>query len=182
MQILAISGSLRDGSFNTALGRAAAGLAPSGVHVELFDGLADLPPYAPQAEGTAVPAVTALRMAIAGADALLVVTPEYNGSIPGTLKNAIDWASRPREGAALHGVTAAVAGASPGQYGAMWAVDDLRRVLGIAGARVIEGQVTVPRAHEAFGDDGRLTDAPTAKRLADLLTRLVAEAAPAAAA
>jgi chromate reductase len=178
MRILALSGSLREGSFNTRLAQAAAELAPPGVDVELFTGLGALPPYAPQSDDPAPPAVAALRTAIRDADALLVVTPEYNGSLPGLLKNAIDWASRPRDDAALDGVTAAVAGASPGQYGAIWAINDLRRVLGIAGARVIEGEVSVPRAHDVLGDNGRVGETPLGRQLAVLLERLVSEAAP----
>ena len=134
MRILAISGSLREASYNTALARAASRARPAGVEVELYDGLG-LPPYDEddRRRGRAT-AVAELRQRIDDADALLVVTPEYNGSIPGVLKNAIDWASRPpRGGAALWGKTVAVAGATTGQYGAIWAQQDLRRVLGVAG-------------------------------------------------
>jgi len=116
--------------------------------------------------------VRKLREQIADADAILVVTPEYNGSIPGVLKNAIDWASRPRSEAALRGKTVAVAGASTGQYGAIWAIQDLRRVLGIAGARVIEGEVSVARAHELVDGAGTLSSEAVRIRLHDLLTSL----------
>jgi chromate reductase len=179
MRILAISGSLRRGSYNTALATAAAELTPSGVDVELYDGLAGVPGYDPELDGEDAPdAVHELRRRIAAADGLLVVTPEYNGSIPGALKNLIDWASRPHRASALWGKTVAVAGASPGSYGAIWAQNDLRRVLGIAGARVVDGEVSVPQTHDAFDDEGRLVDERVAERLAGQLERLVHEAAP----
>jgi len=182
MRILAISGSLRADSYNTALARAAAERAPAGTWFELYEGLAEIPPYDQDVDGEVAPdAVRDLREQIAAADALLVVTPEYNGSIPGVLKNAIDWASRPPRGeAAIWGKTVAVAGASTGQYGAMWAQQDLRRVLGIAGARVIEGELPVPRAHETFDSEGRLSNAIVAERLSTHLASLVANAIPAA--
>ncbi|MGH3076860.1 MAG: NADPH-dependent FMN reductase [Gaiellaceae bacterium] len=180
MKVLAVSGSLREKSYNTALARAAVELAPDGVAVEIYDALALLPPYDEDLDGEDPPAAAAdLRARIADADALLFVTPEYNGSIPGVLKNAIDWASRPpRGGAAIWGKTAAIAGASTGQYGAIWAQQDLRRVLGIAGARVVDGELPVVRAQDAFDDRGRLLDARIEDRLADQLATLVAEAAP----
>ena len=179
MKILALSGSLRAGSYNTALARAARELAPAGVEVELYDALAALPPYDADTDGDGEPvAVRELRRQIHDADALLFVTPEYNGSIPGVLKNAVDWASRPHRAAALSGKTVAVAGATPGQYGAIWAQQDLRRVLGIAGARVIEGELPVARAHDAFDEAGRLTDSAVADRLRRHLETLVIEAVP----
>lgn len=178
MRILAIAGSLRAGSFNAALARAAREHAPMGVEVELFDGLGELPLYDGDLEGDALPAVAELRERIASADAVLFVTPEYNGSIPGVLKNAVDWASRPRDDAALRGKTAAVAGASTGQYGALWAQQDLRRVLGIAGARVVKGELPVARAHEAFDESGQLRSPLVAERLRSHLAELVREATP----
>ena len=179
MRILAISGSLRQGSYNTALARAAAEVAPAGVEVHVYDGLASLPPYDPDVDAAGAPeAVQELRRAITEADGLLVVTPEYNGSIPGVLKNAVDWASRPHREAALWGKTVAVAGASPGAYGALWAQNDLRRVLGVAGARVIDGELAVARAGDAF-DDALLVDPTLAARLAAHVERLAIQAAPA---
>ncbi|HSF62085.1 MAG TPA: NAD(P)H-dependent oxidoreductase [Gaiellaceae bacterium] len=182
MRILAVSGSLRDASYNTALARAAVGQAPEGVEIELYDRLRDVPLYDSDLDGEDAPeAVRDLRSRIERADALLLVTPEYNGSVPGVLKNAIDWASRPpRGGAALWGKTAAIAGATTGQYGALWAQQDLRRILGIAGARVIEGELPVPRAHEAFDGEGRLSNRIVAERLRSHLAALVEHAAPAA--
>ena len=179
MKILAISGSLRAGSYNTALARAGRDLAPDGVEVDLFGGLAALPPYDADSDGEIEPgAVGELRGRIADADAVLFVTPEYNGSIPGVLKNAVDWASRPHREAALSGKTVAVAGATPGQYGAMWAQQDLRRVLGIAGARVIDGELAVPRAHEVFDSEGTLASPLIAERLRNHLAALVDQAVP----
>jgi chromate reductase, NAD(P)H dehydrogenase (quinone) len=180
MRILAISGSLRAGSYNTALARAAVDAAPAGVEIELYDDLDSLPPFDADAEGEGTAsAVRDLRDRIASADALLVVTPEYNGSVPGVLKNAIDWASRPRAEAALRGKSVAVAGASTGQYGALWAIQDLRRVLGIAGARVVEGEVSVPRAHELVDETGTLSSELVESRLRDLLLTLAKDAVPA---
>jgi chromate reductase len=176
MRILAISGSLRAGSYNTTLARAAAALAPEGVEVELFSDLGDLPLFDEDLEGGEAASVQSLRERIAEADALLVVTPEYNGSLPGVLKNALDWASRPRAQAALRGKTVAVAGTSTGQYGALWAIQDLRRVLGVAGARVIDGEVSVPRAREAFDELGAPTSPVVAERLRGHLDALVDEA------
>ena len=180
MKVLAISGSLREASYNTALARAATEHAPAGVELEVYEDLGLLPPYDEDVDGEVAPAaVTDLRRRIGDADALLLVTPEYNGSIPGVLKNAVDWASRPpRGGAALWGKTAAVAGATTGQYGAIWAQQDLKRVLGIAGARVIDGELPVARAQDAFDETGALLDEGVAARLAGHLSALVAEAAP----
>jgi chromate reductase len=180
VRILALSGSLREQSFNSAAARAAAELAPAGVEVEVFDGLGDVPLYDADldVDGREPAAVRHLRDRIADADALFVVTPEYNGSVSGVLKNAIDWASRPPHGgAALWGKTAAVAGATTGQFGALWAQQDLRRILGIAGARVTEGELPIARAQNVFDDTGRLRDPLVAERLRGHLEALVHEAA-----
>jgi chromate reductase, NAD(P)H dehydrogenase (quinone) len=185
LRILAVSGSLRAGSHNTSLLRAAADAAPAGVEVDLFDpaGIADLPLYDQDLNAGDVPAsVTRLREAWAAADAILFATPEFNGSVPGGLKNAVDWASRPRLEAALTGKTVAVVGASPGQFGAMWAQADLRKILGIAGARVVGDELPVTRVHEKLAADGRLLDAELGERLRLLLGTLAAEAAPVSAA
>jgi len=185
VKILAISGSLRDESYNTALARAARELAPDGVEIEVFEGLGLIPHYDQDLdqEGVATPAlVTELRRQIEEADALFVVTPEYNGSITGVLKNAIDWASARHRGSWLRNKTVAIAGATTGQYGAIWAQQDLRRVLGIAGARVIAGELPVATAQEKFDGDGRLVDPLLAERLRDHLAALVTECAPVAAA
>jgi chromate reductase len=176
MRVLAVSGSLRAGSYNTQLLRAAAGAAPDGVEVELWEGIGDLPPYDQDLEDAGVPAsVERLRADWGGADAILFATPEYNGSIPGVLKNAVDWASRPKGEAALRNKTVAVAGASTGRFGALWAQQDLRRVLGIAGARVVGDEVPVARADDGF-------DEAVHDRLRGALEALVLAAEPVAAA
>jgi chromate reductase len=177
MRILAISGSLRAASHNTALLQAAADLAPEGVEVELFDPaeLEVLPPYNEDRDNElAHAAVTDLRDQIASADAVLFSTPEYNGTIPGQLKHAIDWGSRPRSSdAALWGKPVAVIGASSADYGALWAQDHLRKALGIAGARVLEEGLPVGRASEAFDEAGNLVDHEIRERLAEIVAELV---------
>jgi chromate reductase, NAD(P)H dehydrogenase (quinone) len=155
VKVLGVSGSLRADSYNTRLLEEARAAAPAGVEIELFDSslLAELPPYDQDLEDDGAPAsVEALREAWAEADAILFATPEYNGSVPGGLKNAIDWASRPKFEAALTNQTVAVIGASTGQFGAVWAQQDLKRILGIAGARVVGDPVPVARAQDGFAD------------------------------
>jgi chromate reductase, NAD(P)H dehydrogenase (quinone) len=177
MRILGISGSLREGSFNTSLLRAAAEAAPDGVELELWDGIGELPLYDADLDGDDVPEpARRLREAWSAADAILFATPEYNGSIPGGLKNAVDWASRPRLEAVLRNKPVAVVGASTGQFGALWAQQDLKRILGIAGARVVGTEIPVSRADERFGQDGRLLDGEIFEQLRLHLTTLAAEA------
>jgi chromate reductase, NAD(P)H dehydrogenase (quinone) len=179
MRILAVSGSLRRDSHNTSLLRAAAEAAPEGVEVELWEGLGDLPMYDQDLEGGELPeSVRRLRREWGAADAILFATPEYNGSVPGGLKNAIDWASRPRGEAVLANKTVAIVGASMGQFGAMWAQADLRKILGIAGARVVSDELPVTRAHEKFDQHGRLLDAELFERLRGVLDTIAAEAIP----
>ena len=180
MRILAISGSLRDGSYNTALARAAVELVTPGIEVELLQELELVPPYDQDVDalGSEPPeAVGRLREQIERSDALFFVTPEYNGSVPGVLKNAIDWASARHRGSSFTNKTAAIAGASTGSFGAIWAQQDLRRILGIAGARVIEGEVAVAQAQNAFDEDGQLQDRIITERLRVHLAALVHEAA-----
>ncbi len=177
MRILGISGSLRRGSHNTRLLRAAARLLPPGVEVEVFDALGDLPPYnADDDVEPAHPAVARLREEIAAADAVLIATPEYNGSIPGVLKNGLDWASRPLPGSALQGKPVAVIGASTGLFGAVWAQAETRKVLGVIGADVIDDELPVGQADTAFGDDGRLLDADQNGVLTGLVDVMAARA------
>src|SRR6185437_16048821 len=126
-----------------------------------------------------VESVRRLRDEWSAADAILFSTPEYNGSVPGGLKNAIDWASRPVRESALTIQNAAVIGASTGQFGAMWAQADLRKILGVAGARVIGDELPVTRAHEKVDHHGRLLDEELFERLRLLLETLASEAAPA---
>src|SRR5437870_2109988 len=156
MIVLGISGSLRRDSHNTKLLRAAAELLPPGAELVEFDALKAVPPYDEDDEASPAIGARRLREAIARADAVLFATPEYNGSIPGQLKNAVDWASRPRAAAALAGKPVAVIGASTGMFGAVWAQAELRKVLSTAGARVVDRELPVADADEAFGEDGRL--------------------------
>jgi chromate reductase len=178
VRILAIPGSLREGSYNVSLARAAAELAPEGVEIEVYEDLGSLPLYDDDLDGGDAPiAVQNFRRRIEEADALFVVTPEYNGSVSGVLKNAIDWASRPaRGGAALWGKTTAIAGVTTGQYGALWAQQDLKRILGIAGARVVGGELPVGRGQSAFDESGRLVDSLVAERLRAHLELLASDA------
>jgi chromate reductase len=177
VRILAVSGSLRGNSHNTALLRAALEAAPAGVEAELWEGLGDVPPYDQDLESGALPAsVVRLREEWGTADAILFATPEYNGSVPGVLKNAVDWASRPRLGAALTDKTVAVVGASEGRFGAVWAQGDLRKVLGVAGARVVGEDLPVARVHEKRDSAGRLADEEIAERLRQVLETLAGEA------
>jgi chromate reductase len=177
MSILGISGSLRSGSHNARLLRQAGELLPGGFEWEEFDGLREVPPYdADDDVGPAPEAVANLRDAIGSADALVIATPEYNSSIPGQLKNAIDWASRPFPDNALRGKPALVIGASTSHFGAVWAQAELRKVLGTAGARVIDADLPVAQAHQAFAEGGRLRDQALRERLEELLGELVAEA------
>jgi chromate reductase len=177
MRILTISGSLRAASHNTALLRAAAELAPAGVEVVQYDDLDRLPHYN-EDHDTEDPhgEVGRLRETIAAADLLLISTPEYNGSVPGHLKTAVDWASRPfGQGSALWGKPVAVIGASITDYGAVWAQDHLRKSLGLAGARVLDAELAVPKAADAFaGPNGELTDPEIRERLGVLVNDLVA--------
>jgi chromate reductase len=174
MRVLAISGSLRAASHNTALLRAAAELVPEGVELELYDGLERLPPYNEEHDTNEPPTeVERLRDAIAGADAILFATPEYNGTMPGHLKTALDWASRPYGTSALWGKPVAVMGASVTDYGAIWAQDHLRKGLGIAGARVLDEELPVSKAPEKFDADGVLVDLELRDRVAELLEQLL---------
>ncbi len=176
MRVLGISGSLRRDSYNSALLRAAAERLPAGAELVELEGLREIPPYDADAELDGAPAeVEALREAIREADAVLVATPEYNHSIPGVLKNALDWASRPAGESALTGKPAAVVGASTGMFGAVWAQAEVRKVLGAMGGRVVEAELPVPRAQERY-EDGRLDLAPEQSgQLEEILAELVSE-------
>ncbi len=174
MKVLGISGSLRSGSHNTTLLRAAAGLVPDGIDLELWEGLKAVPPYDEDDDlGPAPAAVAALREAIAGADAILFATPEYNHSVPGQLKNALDWASRPPATNPLRNKPVAVVGASTGAFGAVWAQAELRKVLAATGARVVEGEVAVGHAHTRLDAEGGLQDGDLRRQLAEVVDALV---------
>ena len=180
--MLTISGSLRPDSLNTLLLRAAEEQAPAGVQLVRFTELAAIPPFHGERSdpGESPAAVRELREQIEAADAVLIATPEYNGSIPGVLKNALDWASTPFPNNVLRGKPVAVIGASTGGYGGMWAQAELRKVLGLTGARVVNGDLSLARAHEHFDDAGTLA-APHDERLTKVLDTLLAEVQPVAA-
>jgi chromate reductase, NAD(P)H dehydrogenase (quinone) len=154
-RILAIPGSLREGSWNAALLRLAAERAPAGVQVDIWDGLRHVPPYSEDHDTEQAPdPVHDLRSAIAAADALLVATPEYNGSAPGQLKNALDWASRPYGLSAVVGKPAAVISASTGSFGGRWAQEDVRKALRLSGAAVLGEGLAVGKAAERLAETG----------------------------
>ncbi len=171
MRLLAISGSLRSGSYNSALLEAAAAESPSNVEFVVWRGLADIPAFNEDL-GTVPPAVSALRCEIARSDAVLFATPEYNASVPGVLKNALDWVSRPFATNVLRNKPVAVVGASEGLFGAVWAQADLRKILGVIGARVDDRELLVGQAREAFTADMRLRDPHVAARLRAIVSDL----------
>ncbi len=180
MRVLGLSGGLRRDSHNRALLRAAAALLPPGAELVEWDRIAELPAYDEDLDAAPVPEpVRALREAIADADAILIATPEYNASLPGALKNALDWASRPHATNPLRDKPAAVIGASTGLFGAVWAQAEARKVLGTIGARVLERELPVGQAHDAWAADGTLRDPQLTAALADVVRELV-EAAGAA--
>jgi chromate reductase len=182
MRVLGISGSLRRGSLNSALLRAAAERLPGGVELVEFERLAEIPPYDEDADPSSASAgdavetpasVQALREAIRNADAVLIATPEYNHSIPGQLKNALDWASRPAGESAMDGKPAAAIGASKSMFGGVWAQAELRKVLGAMGGRVIDAELGVPHAHELLDGDRLGLEPELAERLEAILAELV---------
>jgi chromate reductase len=180
MRVLGIAGSLRHDSYNRKLLLAASELLPDDVEVELFEGLKAVPPYDEDDDVKPAPAAVArLRAAIAGADAILFATPEYNSSIPGQLKNALDWASRPLATNVLRNKPVAVVGASTGAFGAVWAQADLRKVLGATGARVVDVELPVGHAPRRFDEEtGALTDAGVLHELREVVWSLVDETVP----
>lgn len=174
LTVLAISGSLRASSINACLVRAASRLAPTGMTVETFTGLRDLPHYDADLDGdVSVAPVADLRKRIAAADGLLIATPEYNGGVPGVLKNALDWASTPHGASALTGMPVAVMGATPGRSGTAGAQAQLRQVLSRIGCGVVaEPEVKISKAYDRFDDEGRLCDEMVARPVTDLLDAL----------
>jgi chromate reductase len=174
-RILGISGSLRRDSHNTNLLRAAAEASCPDVELELYDGLKEVPPFDEDDEVHVRPvSVARLNAAIANADAVLFATPEYNASIPGHLKNAIDWISRPVATNSLRNKPVVVVGASIGAFGGAWAQAELRKVLAALGARVLDVELRVPHAHTRF-EEGALTDEEIRTSLADALAALAEE-------
>ena len=177
MRVLGISGSLRRGSLNSALLRAAAERLPAGAELVEFDRLADVPPYDEDVEPAATPAaVEELREAVRRAEAVLIATPEYNHSIPGQLKNALDWVSRPAGQSALNGKPAAAIGASTGMFGAVWAQAELRKVLGAMGGRVIESELPVGHAKDLLVGERLELPPQQSEQLEEILSELVAQA------
>jgi NAD(P)H-dependent FMN reductase len=174
-KVLVLLGSLRAGSINRQLAELAIETAPDGVSLELFDRLGELPFYNEDIDTAEVAEpVEALRAAAAEADAALVVTPEYNGSIPGVLKNAIDWLSRPFGNSALKDKPLAVVGGAHGQYGGVWAHDETRKSFGIAGPRVVEElKLSLPFA-SLDGKHPR-ENAEVAETLRNIVGKLAAE-------
>jgi chromate reductase, NAD(P)H dehydrogenase (quinone) len=179
MKVLGISGSLRRDSHNTELLRAAATLLPSGVEFELYDGLRDIPPYDEDEDKAQVEAVLDLKRRIADADAVLFATPEYNHSVPGVLKNAMDWVSRPLADTPLKGKPVAVIGASTGLFGAVWAQAELRKVLGAIGAKVVDRELPVPMADEIVRDREKLESSGTHSLIVGILAELIEACRPA---
>ena len=175
MRVLAIPGSLRNDSYNAKLLYNAAELFPEDATLDLWGGLKSIPPYDEDDDGEGTPgAVAELRDAIADADAILIATPEYNHSIPGQLKNALDWVSRPLAANPLRNKPVAVIGASTSAFGGVWAQAELRKVAGAMAARVLDVELAVPHAHERFDEVGRLTDGNFVETLTEVVNALVA--------
>jgi chromate reductase len=177
VRILGLSGSLRGGSYNTELLRYAGELFEAeGAHFDLYTGLRDIPPFDEDEEVNAPQTVEHLRDAIGAVRAVVFATPEYNSSIPGVLKNALDWVSRPIAENALLNKPVAVLGASTGGFGAVWSQAELRKVLGAMGARVVDGEVAVGHAMERFDSNGRLNDTSLNEQLLEVVHQLLVEA------
>ena len=177
MRILGISGSLRRDSYNTALLRHAGGLFEAeGAQFELYTGLREVPPFDEDEEINPPDAVSRLRAAIANADGVFFVTPEYNSSVPGVLKNALDWMSRPAATNTIRNKPVAVIGASTGGFGAVWSQAELRKVLGAMGARVVDGEVAVGHAMDRFDTQGRLNDPNLDEQVREVVRQLLIEA------
>ncbi len=173
-KIAGIVGSLRRESLNRMLLQAAAGLMPPDAELVTWDELDRVPPFNEDWEADPVPlTIATLRQAIADADGLLIATPEYNGSIPGQLKNAVDWASRPYGRAVLQGKPAAVISASPLPSGAAGAAAELRKVLTRARASVADAGLVVPSASTQFGPDGQLADSGLSGQLRAVIDALI---------
>jgi chromate reductase len=174
LHVLGLSGSLREQSYNRGLLRAAQEVAPPGMEIEVFD-LHGIPVYDGDVERLGDPEpVKALKLAIDRADAVLIATPEYNYGIPGGLKNAIDWASRPPRYSVLDGKPVAVMGASTGIGGTANAQAQLRQALAFPGAQTMpEPEVLVSKARDKFDAEGNLVDEQTRESVRELLDALV---------
>ncbi|WAU83652.1 NAD(P)H-dependent oxidoreductase [Streptomyces sp. Qhu-G9] len=175
VRILALVGSLRAGSHNRQLAEAAVKLAPQGAEVELFEGLAEIPFYNEDidVEGSVPASAARLREVAAGADALLLFSPEYNGTIPAVLKNAIDWLSRPFGASALNDKPLAVVGTAYGQFGGVWAQDEARKAAGIAGAKVLEDiKLSIPGSVVRFAETHPVDDTEVAAQLTEVIGQI----------
>src|SRR3954447_26727854 len=175
MRVLGISGSLRRDSHNSALLRHAGELFEAeGAKFEIYDGLRDIPPYDADDDLEDAPATVAhIRAAVRDADAVFFTTPEFNSSIPGALKNALDWVSRPLATNAIRNKPVGVVGASTGMFGAVWAQAELRKVLGAMGARVVEGEVAIGHADTRFDEDGRLNDSNLEEQVREVVRAVI---------
>ena len=185
VRILALVGSLRAGSHNRQLAEAAVKLAPEGSEIALYEGLSEIPFYNEDidVEGGVPAAAARLREAAAGADALLLFTPEYNGTMPAVLKNAIDWLSRPFGAGAIGGKPVVVIGTAFGQYGGVWAHDEARKAVGIAGGKVIEDvKLAVPGSMVRFAELHPKDDAEVVEQIKGVFEALDAARTAAAAA
>jgi chromate reductase len=182
MRVLGISGSLRRDSFNSALLRHAGELFEAeGAEFEIYDGVRDIPWYDADEDVEDAPeAVARIRAAVREADAVFFTTPEYNSSIPGALKNALDWVSRPLATNPIRNKPVAVVGASSGMFGAVWAQAELRKVLAAMGARVVEGEVPIGHADTRFDENGRLTDENLEDQVREVVRNVLGEVVPAA--
>lgn len=174
IRILGIAGSLRADSYNRQLLRLAAENLPDGVEFAVWEGLRDVPAYDVDDESTPSIAVAGFRSAVAAADAVLIATPEYNGSIPGALKNALDWGSRPQATNPFRGKPVAVIGASPGAFGGVWAHAETRKVLGLMGARVVDAELSLGKAQDRLAEP----DDDLLEQLRATVDLLVGEAIP----
>lgn len=172
MLVVGISGSLRARSHNTQLLKAAALALPSAVSFEFYRDLAAIPPY--NEDVNANTAVIELRQTLRAADGVLIATPEYNFSIPGQLKNALDWVSRPLANNPLQGKPVAVIGASRGMFGAVWSQAETRKILGALGARVLDEELPVGASDTAFSSEGELMDPDLQQRLQQIMDALAA--------
>jgi chromate reductase len=177
--VLAISGSTRAGSFNAQLLRAAAAELPPYVELVELDPavIKAIPAFdeddEARAGGDDIPALRMMRHQIAGADAVLFATPEYNASVPGALKNALDWISRPIATNVLRNKPVAVVGASTGLFGATWAQAELRKILQTIGAKVVDRELALPQAHQQFDELGSLLEAALREQLVEHVDELL---------
>ena len=174
MRVLGIAGSLRTGSYNRQLLDLAGTMLPLDAELVVWEGLRDVPPYDEDREGEVPASVAELGERVREADAVLIATPEYNGSIPGVLKNALDWASRPAAANVFRGKPVAVIGASTGAFGAVWAQAEARKVLGLMGARVAPAELSVGHAPERLAEP----DEELLEQLREAVAMALAEVRP----